>query len=92
MSFSSIKFLFPSLFSSVSSLGIDCEICQLLKHVRNSYPLSNNKSYIHFAIVHSDVWGLAPFCLDFDILLNLLKTACMHLGVSHEDVSHEDKG
>lgn len=34
--------------------------CQLSKHVRNSYPISNNKSYVSFSIVHSDVWGSSP--------------------------------
>lgn len=60
MSIPYIKYLFPIFFSFVSSLDIDCEVCQLSKHVKNSYPLSNYKSSISFSIVHVDVWGLAP--------------------------------
>lgn len=38
-----------------------CEPCQLAKHFRTTYPVSNDKkSSIHFSIVHSDVWSLAP--------------------------------
>lgn len=59
MSFQSMKYLFPTLFSSVSLLeDIDCEVCQLSKHVQNSYPLRNkNKSSIPFSLVHYDVCG-----------------------------------
>lgn len=59
MSFFSMT-LFPSLFSSSLLLDINCEVCQLSKHVQNSYPLSNNKSSLPFSIVDSDVWRSSP--------------------------------
>lgn len=59
-SLSSLKHLFLHLFSSNFSMDLDCEICQLSKHVWNSDPLSVNKNLHPFAIVHSDVWGPSP--------------------------------
>lgn len=38
-------------------MDLDCKICQLSKHICNSYPLSVNKSLHPFVIIHSDVWG-----------------------------------
>ena len=50
-----LKVLVPQL-SHLKSL--DCESCQLGKHVRASFPSSPNKrSKSPFDIVHSDVWG-----------------------------------
>lgn len=56
----SLKHLFPHLFSSNPSMDLDCKICQLSKHVCNSYPLSVNKSLHPFDIFHSDVWSPSP--------------------------------
>ncbi|CAL8175713.1 unnamed protein product [Prunus armeniaca] len=56
-SFIYLQKLFPSLLSSVDLSQFKCEICELAKHHRVSYPLSINKSYAPFALVHSDVWG-----------------------------------
>lgn len=38
----------------------NCEVCQLSKHVRNTYPFSNNSIYIPFILVYSDVWVPSP--------------------------------
>ncbi|BBH03624.1 hypothetical protein Prudu_014548 [Prunus dulcis] len=56
-SFIYLQKLFPSLLSSVDLSQFKCEICELAKHHRVSYPLSINKSSAPFALVHSDVWG-----------------------------------
>lgn len=54
-SFDKLKVLVPQLLHLKS---LDCESCQLGKHVRASFPSSSNKrSKSPFDIVHSDVWG-----------------------------------
>lgn len=60
LSLSSLKHLFPHLFFLNPSMNLNSEICQLSKHVHNSYPLSVNNSLYPFAIVHFDVWGPFP--------------------------------
>lgn len=60
LSLSFLKHLYVHLFSSNPSMDLDCEICQLSKHERNSYPLSINKSLHPFAIIHSDVRSPSP--------------------------------
>lgn len=38
--------------------SLECESCQLGKHVRSSFPSSVNKRALHpFDVIHSDVWG-----------------------------------
>jgi len=49
--------LFPSFFSNKSSQSFKCEICQLSKHVRSSYPTISYKPSHPFAMIHNDVWG-----------------------------------
>ena len=49
--------LFPSLFNNKSPKFFQCEICQLSKHVRNSYPTQSYKLSHPFSMIHSDVWG-----------------------------------
>ncbi|KAK8954800.1 hypothetical protein KSP39_PZI002048 [Platanthera zijinensis] len=50
-----------SLFPSVSfEHPFQCDVCQLSKHTRTSYPVSISRSSAPFEIVHSDVWGPAP--------------------------------
>ncbi|KAI5324530.1 hypothetical protein L3X38_033603 [Prunus dulcis] len=59
-SFGYLKKLFPSWFSKLSDFNFKCDVCELAKSHRVSFPLSMNKSTMPFAIVHSDVWGPAP--------------------------------
>ncbi|CAL9009279.1 unnamed protein product [Prunus brigantina] len=59
-SFGYLKKLFPSWFSKLSDFNFKCDVCELAKSHRVSFPLSMNKSTVPFAIVHSDVWGPAP--------------------------------
>jgi len=49
--------LVPSL-SNVSTLS--CELCQLGKHIRSSFPSSvSQRASSPFALVDSDIWGLS---------------------------------
>lgn len=57
-SFSLLGKLFPK-FQSFSN-NVHCESCQLAKHCRSVYLLSNNRSLSCFSIVHYDVWGPFP--------------------------------
>ena len=56
-SFSVLKVMFPSLFDNLKPEMLHCEVCQLAKHHRVSYPLSNNKASFPFQLIHTDVWG-----------------------------------
>lgn len=52
---SKLKCLVPSL-KHVSSL--DCESCQVSKHPRTSFPISqSSRSSKPFNVIHSDIWG-----------------------------------
>lgn len=55
-----IKSMFPSLFLHHSVESFKCDVCQLAKHNRVSFPSSFNKSDEPFDLIHSDVWGPAP--------------------------------
>nr|CAN70109.1 hypothetical protein VITISV_001696 [Vitis vinifera] len=56
-SFGYLKKLFPSLFSKNDISGFRCDICELAKSHRASFPLILNKSPSPFMVIHSDVWG-----------------------------------
>ena len=58
-SFGYLKKLFPSLFAKFDVFGFRCDVCELAKIHRASFPLSLNKSPVPFMIIHSDVWGLS---------------------------------
>lgn len=51
-----LKRLLPSLFNK-DSINFQCEVCQLSKHTRSSYPLQSYKSSHPFHMIHSDIWG-----------------------------------
>ena len=38
-------------------MNLQCEVCQLSKHIRNSYPCQPYKSSHPFYLIHIDVWG-----------------------------------
>ena len=60
-SFRVIKILFPSLFKGLNVKHFHCEVCELAKHKRVSFPpVSNKISYIPFYLIHSDIWGPSP--------------------------------
>ena len=56
-SFGYLKKLFPSLFTRFDVSSFQCEVCELAKSHRASFPLTLNKSLVPFMIIHSDVWG-----------------------------------
>ena len=47
----------PKLNTNLLSVSSLTKSCQLSKHCRNNYPLSNKRSYFPFNIVHFDMWG-----------------------------------
>ena len=56
-SFGYLKKLFPSLFVKFDVSSFCCDVCELAKSHRASFPLSLNKSLVPFMVIHSDVWG-----------------------------------
>ncbi|KAK3012380.1 hypothetical protein RJ639_012737 [Escallonia herrerae] len=56
-SFGYLKKLFPSLFTKCDVSSFQCEVCELAKSHRVSFPLAFHKSPDPFMIRHSDVWG-----------------------------------
>ncbi|RVW50306.1 Retrovirus-related Pol polyprotein from transposon TNT 1-94 [Vitis vinifera] len=56
-SFGYLKKLFSSLFAKSDISGFRCDICELAKSHRVSFPLILNKSPLPFMVIHFDVWG-----------------------------------
>ena len=56
-SFGYLKKLLPSLFEKCDISSFHCEVCELAKSHRASFPLTLNKSLLPFMVIHSDVWG-----------------------------------
>jgi len=56
-SFSVLQFMFPSLFKGLDIRNFQCDICQLVKHIRVSFHLNNNRSSLSFTLIYSDIWG-----------------------------------
>ncbi|MFV0960692.1 DDE-type integrase/transposase/recombinase, partial [Klebsiella pneumoniae] len=57
LNFDAMKILFPNLFCHVVVKDLFCDVCQLAKHVRASYPSTSHHVCTPFALIHSDVWG-----------------------------------
>jgi hypothetical protein len=56
-SFKVLKLMFPSLFKGFDLEFFHCNDCELAKHKRTSFPLSNARRLKPFSLVHSDIWG-----------------------------------
>ena len=56
-SFGYLKKLFPSLFTNLDISIFKCDVCELAKSHRASFPLILNKSPVPFMVIHSDIWG-----------------------------------
>ena len=56
-SFEILRKVFPNLVSPSNVTKLHCDVCEIAKHHRVSYPSSENKTTLPFSIVHSDVWG-----------------------------------
>ena len=46
-----LKVMFPYISK------FHCETCELTKHTRVSFPISNKRSSHPFHLIHSDIWG-----------------------------------
>lgn len=55
--FQYLKYLIPCLFKNQDSSLFQCDICELSKHHRASFPLQPYKSTKPFSVIHNDVWG-----------------------------------
>ena len=60
-SFGYMKKLFPSLFANFDVSSFKCDVCELAKSHRASFPLTLTKSPVPFMIIHYDVWGPSKF-------------------------------
>ena len=60
-SFGVLEHLFPTLIRQCNRSEFMCEPCELAKHKRFSYPISNQRSMTQFFVIHSDVWGPSRF-------------------------------
>ncbi|CAJ2655949.1 unnamed protein product [Trifolium pratense] len=56
-SFRVMKQIFPSFFKNLDVESLCCEVCELAKHKRASFPVSNKVSTSPFYLIHTDVWG-----------------------------------
>ena len=65
-SFGYMKKLFPSLFANFDVSNFKCDVCELAKSHRASFPLTLNKSRVPFMIIHFDVWGPSNLLLGMD--------------------------
>ena len=54
----SLEFCFL-LYFKISVEDFHCEVCELAKHKRVSFPVCNKTSFIPFHLEHSDIWGLS---------------------------------
>ena len=50
-----MKKLFPSLFANFDVSSFKCDVCELAKSHRASFPLTLTKSPVPFMIIHYDV-------------------------------------
>ena len=49
--------MFPYLFQGSNISEFHYETCELAKHTRVSFPISNKRSSHPFHLIHSDIWG-----------------------------------
>ena len=55
LNFQYLKYLFSNLFLNKNPSSFQCEICELAKHHRSSFPLQPYKPSKPFFIIHNDV-------------------------------------
>ena len=56
-SFSVIKIMFPSLFKGSIVESFNYSDFEFAKYMRSSFPISNTKTFVHFSLIHNDIWG-----------------------------------
>ena len=49
--------MFPHLFQGLDISEFHCKTCELAKHTRVYFPISNKRSSHHFHLIHSGIWG-----------------------------------
>ena len=54
-----LKIVISYLFENLDMPFFECDVCELAKSHRASFPLILNKSPVHFMIIYYDVWGLS---------------------------------
>lgn len=60
-SFQIVKIMFPLLFKGLTVESFHCNDCELAKHRRVSFSVSNKRSMFPFDLIHSDIWGHLQF-------------------------------
>jgi hypothetical protein len=73
------NFYHSYLFVGLNNEEFVCEICVQIKHHRNNYPDSLNKSFSIFDIIHTNVWGLSSL---------VSKSGCRWYFLFMDDFSH----
>ena len=76
-SFQYLQHLFPSLCSNKTSWDFQCEVYELVKHHRASFPKSKYKPSIPFTLIHSDLWGPSRTPNKTYILLLMITLTCV---------------
>ena len=75
--FTDLEKLFPLLFKNKNSSLLQCEVCQLSKHTRNTFQPQPYKPSHPFAMFHSDIWELLEQDIFWDFVglcLSLMTT------------------
>jgi len=55
-SFLTLKLVFPDLAKGLDFEHFSCAVCELAKHKRVYFPLSNKRIDSPFSLIHSDIW------------------------------------
>ena len=55
--FGILKIMFPLLFKGIDVENFHCGVCELTKHRRAYFPISNKRTSIIFSLIHSGMWG-----------------------------------
>lgn len=56
-SFRVLRFMLPHLFQGLDISEFHCDICELTKRTRVSFPISNKRRSRPFNLIHNDIWG-----------------------------------
>ena len=54
--FGILKIMYPLLFKGINVEKLHCDVCELAKHHRASFPISNKRVSSPFVLVHGDIW------------------------------------
>ena len=84
-SFRVLKLMFHSLFKGLDIRNSHCDVCELAKHRRVLFSLTNNRSSLPFTLIHSDIWcpSLVPNILGARVSVGALDL--IRLGILYTD-------